>query len=58
MRPGGKARFGNRYVDVVTDGTFITKGSRVRIVEITGNRVVVTRAGREKGLGIGGKDKG
>jgi membrane-bound serine protease (ClpP class) len=42
LRPGGKARFGNQYVDVVTDGTFITKGSRVRIVEITGNRVVVS----------------
>jgi membrane-bound serine protease (ClpP class) len=42
LRPSGKARFGNRYVDVVTDGTFITKGSPVKIAEISGNRVVVT----------------
>ncbi len=41
LRPGGKARFGNQYVDVITDGDFIVKGSRVRIVEISGNRVVV-----------------
>ena len=26
LGPGGKARFGNQYVDVVTDGDFITKG--------------------------------
>ena len=41
LRPGGKARFGNRYADVVADGAFITKGTRVKIVHISGNRVVV-----------------
>ena len=41
LRPAGRARFGRRYVDVVTDGTFITKGSRVEVVEIIGNRIVV-----------------
>ena len=41
LRPGGKARFGNRYADVVADGAFITKGTRVKIVYISGNRVVV-----------------
>ncbi len=47
LRPGGKARFGNHYADVVTDGTFITKGSRVKIIEIVGNRVVVGEADEE-----------
>lgn len=46
LRPAGKARFGNRYVDVVTEGAFITKGSRVEVLEIHGNRVVVGEAGR------------
>ncbi len=41
LRPAGKARFGNHYIDVVTDASFITKGSPVKIIEIGGNRVVV-----------------
>lgn len=41
LRPAGKARLGKQYVDVVTEGEFITKGSRVEVLEIHGNRVVV-----------------
>jgi len=41
LRPAGKARFGNRWVNVVADGDYIPKGRRVRIVEVAGNRVVV-----------------
>ena len=41
LRPAGKARFGKHYIDVVTDGEFITKGSRVEVREIHGNRIVV-----------------
>lgn len=41
LRPAGKARFGNHYIDVVTDATFITKGSPVKIIEIASNQVVV-----------------
>jgi membrane-bound serine protease (ClpP class) len=41
LRPAGKARFGDQYLDVVTEGAFITKGSRVEVFEIYGNRVVV-----------------
>ncbi len=41
LRPAGKARFGDRYLDVVADGDFIDKNTPVRIVEIHGNRVVV-----------------
>ena len=42
LRPAGKARFGNRFVDVITDGEFITKGSRVRVVQTSGSRVLVS----------------
>ena len=42
LRPAGKARFGNRFVDVITDGEFITKGSKVRVVQTSGSRVLVS----------------
>jgi len=44
LRPAGRARFGNRWVNVVADGDYIPKGRRVRIVEVAGNRVVVVPA--------------
>ncbi|MEN8142822.1 MAG: NfeD family protein [Thermodesulfobacteriota bacterium] len=42
LRPAGKARFGERDIDVVTEGDLIEKGARVKILAIKGNRVVVT----------------
>ncbi len=44
LRPGGKARFGRRRLDVVTDGEFLPKGSRIVVVQISGNRLVVSEA--------------
>jgi membrane-bound serine protease (ClpP class) len=41
LRPAGKVVFGDDYVDVVTDGAFVDQGRQVRVVEISGNRVVV-----------------
>ncbi len=41
LRPSGKAIFGGEYIDVVTDGSFVEKGSQVRVIEISGNRIVV-----------------
>lgn len=41
LRPAGKARFGDRYLDVITDGSYIENGGQVRIIEIQGNRIVV-----------------
>ncbi|MFV2070336.1 MAG: nodulation protein NfeD [Pirellulales bacterium] len=41
LRPAGKVRFEDHYVDVVTDGSFVEPGRPVRIIEISGNRVVV-----------------
>ncbi|MHC4752454.1 MAG: NfeD family protein [Planctomycetota bacterium] len=43
LRPTGKARFGDAVVDVVAEAEFLDKGTKVEIIEIHGNRVVVTK---------------
>jgi membrane-bound serine protease (ClpP class) len=41
LRPAGKVQFGDQFVDVVAEGSFVQPGTRVQVVEIEGNRVVV-----------------
>jgi len=41
LTPGGKARFGDSLVDVITDGDVVPRGTEVEVVEVHGNRVVV-----------------
>jgi membrane-bound serine protease (ClpP class) len=41
LRPAGKAQFGDAFVDVVADGGYVVPGTRVQVIEIEGNRVVV-----------------
>ena len=48
LRPAGKARFGNQYVDVLTDGLLVGKGARVKVVKIGGNRVVVREVAQDE----------
>ncbi len=43
LRPAGLAKFGDRYVDVVTEGDFIDPGTPIQVVEVEGSRVVVKR---------------
>jgi len=43
LRPTGKARFGDAIVDVVATAEFLGKGTKVEIIEIHGNRVVVKK---------------
>jgi membrane-bound serine protease (ClpP class) len=43
LRPGGKARFGEDVVDVVTQGELLPKGSRVRIIAYSGADAVVEK---------------
>ena len=43
LRPAGKVKFGDEYIDVVSDGTFVDAGETVRIIQVHGNRVVVRR---------------
>ena len=41
LRPAGKVRLGDDFVDVVSEGSYVDAGSRVQVIEIEGNRVVV-----------------
>jgi membrane-bound serine protease (ClpP class) len=41
LHPAGKVKFGDDYIDVVAEGSFIVPGTRVQVVEIEGNRIVV-----------------
>jgi len=41
LRPAGKAKFGEAIVDVVSAGEFIEIGTKVQIIMVRGNRVVV-----------------
>ncbi len=41
LRPAGLVRFGDQYIDVVSDGAYIDEGARVRVIEVIGNRIVV-----------------
>lgn len=45
LRPIGVARFGGRRVDVVSRGEPIEAGASIRVIEVEGNRVVVSRVG-------------
>jgi len=41
LRPAGKAKFGDAVVDVVAEAEFLDKGTRIEIIGIHGNRVIV-----------------
>lgn len=41
LRPAGMARLAGRRVDVVSRGALVPEGTRVVVVEVRGNRVVV-----------------
>jgi len=41
LRPAGMARIEGKKVDVVSEGAVIEKGTRVKVIEVEANRVVV-----------------
>jgi membrane-bound serine protease (ClpP class) len=41
LRPSGRVQFGDRYVNVVSEGGWIDVGVTVDVVEVAGNRIVV-----------------
>ena len=41
LRPAGRAKFGEAVVDVIAEAAFLEEGTKVKITEIYGNRVVV-----------------
>ena len=44
LRPSGTGRFGDRLVDVVTEGDLIERGAPIKITQVQGARVVVEQA--------------
>ena len=42
--PGGKVRFDEELVDVMSEGDFIDRGTKVEVVEVQGTRVVVRQS--------------
>ena len=45
LTPCGKARFGDRLIDVIADGEVIERGAMIEVVSVHGNRVLVKEAG-------------
>ncbi len=43
LRPSGKIKIGEDTFDAITEGEFMEKGTPVRISEIKGNRIIVSR---------------
>lgn len=41
LRPAGVVQFGDKFVDVVSDGGFIPSGTRVQVIAVEGTRIVV-----------------
>ncbi len=41
LRPAGKAQIGDQFLDVTAEGDFVDAGTRVQVIEIEGNRIVV-----------------
>ncbi len=41
LRPAGVVRFGEQFVDVVSDGGFVPAGTRVQVIAVEGTRIVV-----------------
>lgn len=41
LRPAGVVRFGEQFVDVVSEGDYIPPGARVQVIEVEGTRIVV-----------------
>jgi membrane-bound ClpP family serine protease len=41
LTPSGKARFGDEFVDVISEGDVIPRGTDVYVAEVVGNEVVV-----------------
>ena len=43
LRPAGRVKINGRVVDVVSDGSFVDQGTRIRVTKIHGNVITVTK---------------
>ncbi len=44
LRPSGRAKIGDNFYDVITEGEFIEKNEPVVVTKVTGNRITVIRS--------------
>ena len=44
LRPSGIAKIADERVDVITDGDFIEKGTKIKVIKTTAGRVIVSVA--------------
>jgi membrane-bound serine protease (ClpP class) len=42
LHPSGKARIGDHWLDVVSDGGFIIQGAKIKVCQIEGGKIVVS----------------
>jgi len=42
LRPAGRASINGQSIDVVSDGSFLEPGAQVRVIHVSGNRIVVS----------------
>jgi membrane-bound serine protease (ClpP class) len=47
LRPAGTIEIGGKRYDAITPGTYIDKGTSIRVVEVEANRIVVETAAQE-----------
>jgi membrane-bound ClpP family serine protease len=45
LRPAGMVKFGDEFIDVVAEGSYVEAGTRVRVIEVEANRIVVKEVG-------------
>jgi membrane-bound serine protease (ClpP class) len=41
LRPAGKVQLGEEFVDVVAESGYVVPGTRVQVIQVEGNRIVV-----------------
>ncbi len=41
LRPSGIAKIADERVDVITEGDFVEKGTKIKVIKVSGNRVTV-----------------
>lgn len=41
LRPAGAIKINNKRIDAVTQGEYIDKGTTVRVIQVTGNQIIV-----------------
>ena len=44
LRPSGTARIDGQPVDVISEGSFIAKGTQIVVLSVNGSRVIVREA--------------